>query len=541
MGIGIFQFVLVGWFLLLPLFACGIDRSLSPQLSAEEVKILDAQIESFYRNSNPDVMGRKIPKYDVLGNGQTKRKSRKKLTSQFFNSRNQWIARRFQSKGKLQFWSSSEVSDRIEDLAETYINKSQINRNLDNLPVKGEISGDFWSGDYWNMNWGLTSYRYSSGKKFKLYKNAVGSYFQPEEWLQLVQIANLDELSKTVQFWSPAEKYDLLVGDEKFGLTREQKQEGAAVVQSNGKVEDWYGICDGWSPASIFVPKPEKTVRSLGIGGVEITWLPDDIRALASLSWTSGDYPYNLIGRRCDTLNPKTYKNGRISETDCADSNPATFHFALTNLIGIHGIPFIMDATFDAEVWNQPVLSYEIKYFNPHNPKKKSHNPKLVMVPYDEQFKKRDRFQKPLTRGYRRANQYFDGGVKAIVGVQATVVYLVEYQAEFELQPHENVTERVTYTYDLELHEQDGELIPMGGEWHENTHPDFFWVPQKSAVASTKWDLGAPRVELSNLPEQPLKELAHKASKDGYPLCSVIEALVNTSSEKGSYSCPKRY
>lgn len=531
------------------------NPELSTDLSDGEQERIESRLGQFYLNMNPEIMNQRVEKYDVSRGNMSSRKSPldihkstvsslglsagKKLSPNYFSSRERWVQQHKNFEEELATWSSIEPSDRVEDLAETYIPKAEIIRKLDKLPVKGQVLGDYWSGDYWSMNWGLTSYRYSSGKKFKLYKNAVEAYFQPEEWLLHFGSIDLIKLSKEVELWSPSEKYDLFVGDQKFTLTREQKAEGAAFVQVDGKVEDWFGICDGWSPASIFVPVPKKTIKSKGLGGVEITWLPDDIRALASLAWTNGNYSHNLIGRRCDTVNPKTYKNGRISETDCADSNPATFHFALTNLIGVHGIPFIMDATFDAEVWNQPVLAYELKYFNPRYPKQKSANFREVMVPYDQLFKKKDRFQRPLTRGYRRDNRYFDGGVSAIVGVQATVVYLVEYQAEFGLQPHENITERVTYTYDLELHEKEGELIPLGGEWHENTHPDFFWVPKKGEVASEKWDLKMPEVDVDAVPDKELTDVAKQSSREGYPLCSVIEALVRKSSGSFSYRCAR--
>ncbi|MFM8314927.1 MAG: hypothetical protein ACKOA8_11640, partial [Deltaproteobacteria bacterium] len=201
--------------------------------------------------------------------------------------------------------------------------------------------------------------------------------------------------------------------------------------------------------------------------------------------------------------------------------------------------PFIMDANFDAEVLNHPLLAYEIRYFNPFNPRQRSFKWRDVSVPYDEAFKTKDRFQKPLTRGYRRAQKYFDGAVKAIVGVQTTLVYLAEYEANSKLQPQENVTERVTYTYDLELHEKEGALVPLGGEWHSNAHPDFLWLPQNHAVATGRWDKEISKFELSSVVPPALSEVAAKASKNGYPLCSVIESLVKASSEGADYQCPR--
>src|SRR5690606_8189231 len=56
---------------------------------------------------------------------------------------------------------------------------------------------------------------------------------------------------------------------------------------------------------------------------------------------------------------------GRILDESCFDSNPATWHLAVTNQMGIHNRSFVMDSTFDAEVWNYPLASYRYRYFHP--------------------------------------------------------------------------------------------------------------------------------------------------------------------------------
>ena len=536
----------------------GKNPLLSTHLSPVEQESIQQQLHQFYVKGDSSVMNRRLPKFDVASDSVKTRASLLasipsnnnsneflqnaagiKITPDYLKSRCQWLKKRFHVSCDSATWSSIEPSDRVENLLETWVATDEVIYDLDKIPTEGNIRGDFWSGDYWRLNWGVTSYRYSSGKKDKTYHSSIKSYSQPDEWIDLEQELSLSKISKEILTWAPSEKYDLLVGDSSFQLTLEQKGEGANLVNSKGEVADWFGICDGWAPASVFVPSPVKPVKTSGFMGLKITWYPDDIRALASLAWTNGDYSYNLVGRRCDTKNPKQYKNGRISEVECADTNPATFHLALGNLIGKQGIPFIMDARFDAEVWNQPVLSYELNYFNPLYPRKRSKDWREVMVSYEDKFKKKDRFQRPLTRGYRVENKYFDGGVKSIVGVQATLVYLAEYEANFNLQPASNITERVTYTYDLELHEKNGELIPMGGEWHNNTHPDFLWTPQRDAVAMAKWDAETPEVDLSEIPSSELTSIAKKASKNAYPLCSVLENLIQSSSGKATYHCVK--
>src|SRR5207245_2002266 len=153
---------------------------------------------------------------------------------------------------------------------------------------------------------------------FKTWQEAIADYAEPAAWLALPDDADMYVESRR---WSPAEKYDLTVDDESFTLTNEQKSEGKSQLQPNGDVEEWMGICHGWALASISVPKP---MRSVDYAGTK--WFPQDIRALASLSWANGRSDFAMLGGRCQAKKPETYPNGRLSQEECFDTSPATFH-----------------------------------------------------------------------------------------------------------------------------------------------------------------------------------------------------------------------
>ena len=144
-------------------------------------------------------------------------------------------------------------------------------------------------------------------------------------------------------------------------------------------------------------------------------------------------------------------------------------------------------------------------------------------------FRSRDRFQNPPTRGQR---------ISQIVGVITSVVYLEEISPP----KHGPVVEeaalaRKTYTYDLELYEEGGDVIPLGGEWHENKHPDFLWLPRPGAVAKTAEDKKVGAYDGQEVPTAALSDLAKKASKKGSPLCKVVKLLFEQSSGETVYSC----
>jgi hypothetical protein len=266
---------------------------------------------------------------------------------------------------------------------------------------------------------------------------------------------------------------------------------------------------------------------------------PSDIKALGSLAWANGSSESNFIGGRCDVKETRAYPNGRLIQQRCFDNNPATFHLALGNMIGKQKLAFAMDKTFDYEVWNQPVKSYEFTYFNPKDPSKRSKNWKDVAVDYDEDFKKGDRFQNPRTRGIRSIYGYGDTEIKKIVGVIAVVTYLGEVDPVPSAGAQEDDEVRTNWVYDLELQEKNGKLIPMGGEWHQNSHPDFLWVPKKRSFAAGSSDYVDVDYTGHSKPSARLTSLAQDSSGDGSPLCRVVKELFRQSSGKDDYLCPE--
>ncbi len=122
------------------------------------------------------------------------------------------------------------------------------------------------------------------------------------------------------------------------------------------------------------------------------------------------------------------------------------------------------------------------------------------------------------------------GSIKKIVGVAATVIYVSEYTPHHSPNVQSDELVRETYTYDLELSEVRGDLVPIGGEWHSNLHPDFLWVTQKNSIASTKSDKVKISYDGKSAPNALVTKTAVKASEDAAPLCKVIQVLVRLSS-----------
>ena len=550
--------VTLGFCLCLVTVRAHADQDLT-KLTDWEIQEFNDRIQAFYANpADPKQMSTPIPKADAeSGEKEDDSDSRFLLRSngpattdpllkqagfksdeRFLKWERKRFARRFPSKSSSHARTSADDDNQGQELVKTWMDDKDVANDLDTLPTEGESSRLLWSSDYWRTQWGQTAYRYADGEQYKNYKEALKAYDQPKEFKDLLNDLSVAELGDTVTPWSPAEKYDLTVGDESFTFTNQQKNVGQDDLDDKGDVESWMGICDGWSAASIMAPQPKNPVDVTGAGGITVHWYPDDVRAALAVTWADADFATNFVGENCEAKVPELYPNGRLKDPKCWSVNPAALTLALGNMIGKAKQSFVLDASYDYQVWNQPMKAYSITYFNPMEPTKRSKEWATVATDYNDAFKARDRFQKPLTRGkWVSGEKWDDSGVKKIVGVMATVVYLDESDVAAADKAGEESYTRATYTYDLELQDDDGKLVPTGGEWHRNSHPNFLWVPQKGVVAKSSDEPSDLQYDPSKGPGKKLTKKAANASQDGLPLCQVIKSLVDQSSGVDTYSC----
>jgi hypothetical protein len=375
-----------------------------------------------------------------------------------------------------------------------------------------------WSDDYWAIKEGVLGYRYADPEMVSKNTGDEKSWPILRNYIEQFPASVFIEQGKTDQL-SPSEKYDLLVGDTDNSLTEHMWAEGKAYFDDQGKVESWMGICHGWAAAAYMLARPTKVVEVIGAKGTPITFYPADIKALGNLLWARNEYPTKAVGNRCDVKNPKKDSKGRLLDQGCFDTNPGTWHLTTVHQIGVVKKSFVMDATYDYEVWNQPILSYSYTYFNPQSGKTKKLL-KDAVIPL-EKFKK-DRFKSHRSRD-----------AVSVVGITMNVSYMAETkptQSPTDTPQQDSITE-VVYRYDLELDAQ-GNII--GGEWYSNAHPDFLWTPKEKTRIMTSWDrkLSGQWNATSTEPfTSTWTAFAKAASRNkGTPLAKVVESLFEASS-----------
>ncbi len=404
-----------------------------------------------------------------------------------------------------------EAADRPENLVDRLVYRRLSEMDKAKL-LKARLPNNPWSSDYWALYLGCLGKRYADPQfpgSLKWEENHA--YIRQHPVASVLSSGGAD----AVDLLSPAEKYDLLAGDATGTLATAMWDEGRSYFDSSGSVETWMGICHGWACAAYMLPRPTKSVVVTAADGrTKVRFNPTDIKGLASLLWANANTVTRFIGGRSNDKDPAVDASGRPVSPQVFDTNPGTWHLAVVNQIGVAKRSFVMDATYDYEVWNQPVLSYSYRYFNPQTMKLAS---KLSTATVTRAKFTRDPFRK-----YRSA------AAASFVGIIMEVSYIIERAAAACSTdgPSEDAVRTVTYKYDLEL---DSSGVIIGGEWYTGKcHPDFLWTPPPAAraigpaeqFATGVWTPGQP------LPES-WRRAAVRSAESGIPLAKIIESLIS--------------
>lgn len=247
-----------------------------------------------------------------------------------------------QKKKQSERWGSNDnpvtfASDLVYELA--------------NLPLSGQPATAPWPGFYWpvyqdsiNNRWDGASSN-SPAKKYELAFGVTGVE---------------DAVSRNYGIDDNADRKACTLDSECESNTGERcaKRVGAT---SGRCIPTWWGICHGWTPAAILEPEP---LHEAVVNGV--TFKVNDIKALLSLVYTSSNVRF-LSGRCNDNAETDSSDSNNVDydsygrpTAECRDTNPGTFHVVATNFLGLRHKSFAEDRTWDDEVWNQPMRSFEV-------------------------------------------------------------------------------------------------------------------------------------------------------------------------------------
>jgi hypothetical protein len=212
-----------------------------------------------------------------------------------------------------------------------------------------------WSDTWWPSRSGGIANRWQSGPEYPA--RFFGSY--EEERFKILAMT-----AEELRLLSPAEKYDVAMGDYSYSLTR------AVLASTTANAPFWWGICEGWAAAAMAHREPAENVV-VNPDGIPIEFGSSDVKGiLAQFYAWEGNKLSRQLGWRCDP-----------GVGDCEDVHPASFHLTLVNRVGLMNVPLVADVDgnvhgdedlprrgypkphreYQYEVWNQPVFAYKTR------------------------------------------------------------------------------------------------------------------------------------------------------------------------------------
>jgi hypothetical protein len=341
--------------------------------------------------------------------------------------------------------------------------------HLDQLPKKGWRDTPYWKSSYPEAVgraatvWADTYWPASSGshnarwmgadvkspleKYDAAFNNAPGCATQPALYGTGAKAA-WDTYNSCA---GPAAKWQTTYYESIGDMHDGRDNDGDGTVDDYGSdgidgVQGWWGSCHAWTPASQMVPEPQHAVDMNGVH-FEVA----DIKALIQNVFDRTDAV--MLGGRCNAQNITHDVDGSAND-ECSDVNPGAMHVVLANFLGLNTLPLIEDKTANYQVWNQPVVGYEVT--------------------------KQDKVDATAANacvGATGSTWKYNTEAAELYEVRSTVTYVTESGAEAMPVGYKNNTATDAYHYILEV-SSTGKVI--GGRYcvdAANSHIDFLWTP----------------------------------------------------------------
>jgi len=256
-------------------------------------------------------------------------------------------------------------------------------------------------------------------------------------------------------------------------------------------------------------------------GKTKIKFLPDDIKAIATLFWSKNKYQTKFIGSRCKYNNfndiPSDPETGLWLDASCFSINPAAFTIAITNQIGIRKKNLVFDPDSNGQIWNQPAYGYKMGFYNiitGNSCEGMSCSIITIEDVKNTSDDNSDKYLKFLLKNKGPNTKFFAG-----MTMKMDFIFENDPLHEDKILTDNKTTKH--YQYILEL-DENNKIV--GGEWINNSHPIFIWSFDEHEKINTEETIDGSMSSLKNIHLS-----AIKASQEGSVLNSVVNYLIKES------------
>lgn len=352
--------------------------------------------------------------------------------------------------GKGDAWDAANDPRRVSQTLEYRIRE---------LPMEGRAEGTTWAASYWPTLQGSSNYRWqgesvlSPLEKF----DAAFNDWTPAEGEYLTDVPKdcgpdaQTEYNQYREWLGPAARWQSSAQGRDRMYDGRDNDDDMKVDEcdhdDHDGIQSWWGLCHAWAPAAILEPEPLRAVEMNG-QRFEVS----DIKALIMTVYDGTESLF--LGGRCNAMEFERDEHYRITMEECRDVNAGAWHVVVTNFLGINQRAFVEDRTAGFEVWNQPLVAYQVT-----------------------EFEERTLEQALGVLGVEGESYPFNDRAEKFYEVKMTTDYLVEGHQSTEPLGEDGYIRHDRYHYILEV---DGNGKIIGGEWatsSRDSHPDFLWVP----------------------------------------------------------------
>lgn len=211
----------------------------------------------------------------------------------------------------------------VEEFLNPYIGKSVFRLNESNAP---------WAGNYFPMQSGGIANRWQDQNK-----KLINLDWKPTKERLLTM--NQERINRL----SPAEKFDIAMGDYSFAVTTHEMINRGP--KRPLKPEEWEGFCNGVRCAGIILPEPKQAIEITNKDGITVRFEPADLKALAGAS-------YFYVEQYAQLGSPTNIGKSQFQP------NPAVFDLTIRYYLAEKMKAFVFDSHLGNEIWNESAIGY---------------------------------------------------------------------------------------------------------------------------------------------------------------------------------------
>ncbi|OWZ04518.1 hypothetical protein PHMEG_00023564 [Phytophthora megakarya] len=345
---------------------------------------------------------------------------------------------------------------------------SSLEYKLKNLPMSAFYTPSPWAGSNWPTYQDSINFEWNKGEPSPAEKYATAFGLDVKTFVDNVSSQNgIDSMINGTECTANNECFD---PDMETVCAMRARQNSGVCIPT------WYGICHAWAVAAIFEKEPNCPATYNGV-----TFQPMDIKALITDVYEGANISTVFTGSRYNGYNDSIDEYGSHTDYSYRDLNPGFFHIASANLLGLLNTTFIIDRDAGIEVWNQPVVGFEV--YEQIN---------MTTAQAAQEF-------------YHLDEYVWNRNATSIAYIKSQLSWVNETYTNGGLVAsglNENFTVGTNYTYLLELNEYE-EII--GGEWlyeSNDKHPDFLWLAKSKPALDFVTSIGLSYANVSMLLEK---------------------------------------